>query len=104
RRPQLIRDLAVYQHEYHPHRTVRAVCPGVVGPALNDRVAFAYARLGTVVEQQPCLALEHDTDVKRLSAVHWRLGAGRHLREADDDPACRRWGSHRPIGRLWLSG
>jgi hypothetical protein len=38
----------------------------VVRAALHDRVAGADACLGTAVEQQPRLALEHDADIESL--------------------------------------
>jgi hypothetical protein len=54
----LVGDRPVDEHEHHAHRLIGAVGPGVVGGALHDGVARANPRLGTVVEQQPGLAVE----------------------------------------------
>src|SRR5450759_3330385 len=63
---------AVDEHEQDIARGVRAVAPGVIGPALDQHVARLQQHLG-VVEHAVDFAREDDDVIDRLRAMHQRM-------------------------------
>src|SRR5262249_2323297 len=69
RLPQGILERAVDQDESDPANLVRAVCPGMVGAALDDNVACPAENLA-IVHNQVNLTGQYDAVVNCFGAVH----------------------------------
>jgi len=74
------------QDESDPARLVRNVAPKMIGPALDDDAAFAYARFPAVIQFQLDLARHDDAIVDAVGAMHGGLLSGQHVDDPDHRP------------------
>src|SRR5262249_29238007 len=68
---QLLAEFRIDVEESHPRNPVRAVFPGMVGPALNHNVAFRQYHFA-VLKDEDDLAFDHYGVIESLGPMHYR--------------------------------